>query len=198
MSPERVVFDEPIVRAETQKLKFPKICPICGDPAKDIMPITLIPNQYKSLRPSMDYMSMYYSRRQSGARTPVKKTLQIPVCENHHHTDEDAGRNRSYCIVFDGLALAYLILAWMAFGNDFWSRGRLSPWMFFAAAIFGAFLVLTYALFRPGPIEDAIKIIGFDGGFHYIWIQFKRTRYRDEFMKENAMTAELVKWIQKA
>ncbi|MHA2071006.1 MAG: hypothetical protein ACW985_04410 [Candidatus Thorarchaeota archaeon] len=57
---------------------------------------------------------------------------------------------------------------------------------------------MTYALLRPGPVEDAIKIIGFDGGFQHIWIQFKRTQYRDEFMKENAMTAELVKWIQRA
>ena len=100
--------------------------------------------------------------------------------------------------MFDGLALTYLIIALLAFGNDFWSRGRLSPWLLFAIAIFGTFLVLTYALLRPGPVEDAIKIIGFDGGIHHIWIQFKRTQYRDEFMKENAMTAELVKWIQRA
>jgi hypothetical protein len=198
MSPQRVVFDEPIVRAEAQKMKFPDICPVCGDPAEDIMPITIIPNQYKSLRPSMDYMSTYYSRGQGNSVTPVKKTFHIPVCENHHYTDEGAGQYRSYCIVFDGLALAYLILASLAFGNQFWSRGTLSPWVFFAAAIFGTFLVITYALFRPGPIEDAVKIIGFDGGLRHVWIQFKRTQYRDEFMRENAMIAELVKWIQRA
>ena len=179
-------------------MKFPEICPVCGDPAEDIMPIIIIPSQYKSLRPSLDYMYPSYGRRQNDALSHVKKTLQVPVCANHHYTDEGAERTKSYCIVFDGLALVYLILAMLAFGNEFWTRGSLSPWMLFAAAIFGTFLILTYAVFRPGPVEAAIKIIGFDRGLHHIWIQFKRTQYRYEFMKENAMTAELVKWIRKA
>ncbi|MHA2071007.1 MAG: hypothetical protein ACW985_04415 [Candidatus Thorarchaeota archaeon] len=105
MSPQRVVFDEPIVRAETQKMKFPEICPVCGDPAEDLMPITITPGQYKSLRPSMDYTSRYYGRRQSGALPLVKKTLLIPVCANHHYTDEGAEKSKVYCIVFDGLGL---------------------------------------------------------------------------------------------
>jgi hypothetical protein len=197
MSPERVVFKEPIVRAETQRLRFPDICPVCGDPAEDLMPITIIPNQYKSLRPSLDYGPSYYVRKLDSSPTPVKKIFQIPVCAIHHYTDEGAGQYKSYCIVFDGLALVYLILSLLTFGNQFWSGNSPSPWVVFAAAIFTTFLIITYALFRPGPVEDAVKIIGFDGGFSHVWIQFKRAQYRDEFMKENAMTAELVNWIQR-
>ncbi|MFW9965928.1 MAG: hypothetical protein ACFFEA_02115 [Candidatus Thorarchaeota archaeon] len=198
MSPKRVVFDKPIVRADTEKMKFPRICPVCGASAEDIMPLTVIPNQYKSLRPSMDYMPSYYGRQQNNSIAPIKKTLYIPVCENHYLTDEGAGQYKSYCIVFDGLALAYLILALLTFGNQLWSAGRLSPWLFFAVGIFGTFLSITYVLFRPGPVENSVKIIGFDGGFRHIWLQFKESNYRDEFMKENVMTAELVKWIQRA
>ena len=197
MSPQRIVFDEPIVRAETEKLKFPRICPVCGDPAEDIMPLTVIPNQYKSLRPSMDYVPSFYGRGQNNPIIPVKKTLYIPVCEYHHYTDEGAGQYRSYCIVFDGLALVYLILALLTFGNQFWSAGRLNPWLLLGFGVFGTFLAITFVLFRPGPVEAAVKIIGFDGGFRHIWLQFKESRYRDEFMKENAMTAELVNWIQR-
>jgi hypothetical protein len=197
MSPERIVFKEPIVRAETQRMRFPDICPVCGDPAEDLMPIIIIPNQYKSLRPSLDYGSSYYGRKLGSSPTSVKKIFQIPVCATHHYTDEGAGQYKSYCIVFDGLALVYLILSLLTFGNQFWSGNSPSLWVVFAAAIFATFLIITYALFRPGPIEDAVKIIGFDGGFSHVWIQFKRAQYRDEFMKENAMTAELVTWIQR-
>ncbi|MFW9886772.1 MAG: hypothetical protein ACFFER_01235 [Candidatus Thorarchaeota archaeon] len=88
MSPERVVFEEPIVRAETERMRVPNICPVCGEPAEDLMPITIIPDQYKSLRPSLNYGSPYYGRKLGSSPTPVKKILQIPVCENHHYTDE--------------------------------------------------------------------------------------------------------------
>ncbi|MFW9886771.1 MAG: hypothetical protein ACFFER_01230 [Candidatus Thorarchaeota archaeon] len=100
--------------------------------------------------------------------------------------------------MFDGLALVYLILSSITFSNQFWSGGSSSPWVVLAAAIFTTFLINTHVLFRPGPIETAVEIIGFDGGFSHVWIQFKGVQYRDEFMKENTMTAELVNWIQRA
>ncbi|MHA2313527.1 MAG: hypothetical protein ACXADF_18785 [Candidatus Thorarchaeota archaeon] len=128
----------------------------------------------------------------------MKKTFYVPVCEEHHYTDEGAGQYRSYCLVFDGLALSYLILALLAFGDEMWRGVSVGPWIFFAVGIFGSFLIITYALFRPGPVEDAVKIIGFDGGLRHVWIQFKQAEYRDEFLKTNAMTAELVKWVQRA
>jgi hypothetical protein len=43
-----------------------------------------------------------------------------------------------------------------------------------------------------------VKIIGFDSGFMNIWLKFARDDYREQFMEENEMHAELVKWITKA
>lgn len=198
MSPQRVVFDQPIVRVEIGKLKFPQICPMCCNPAADVMPLTVIPNQYKSLRPSLEVPYVPYARGQGDGFTQTKKTFYVPVCEEHHYTDEGAGTYRSYCVVFDGIALAFLVLALLAFGDQMWRGVGISPWIFFAVAIFILFLSVTYLLFRPGPIEQAVEVIGFDGGLRHAWIQFKNPLYREEFMRENAMSAELVKWIQRA
>ncbi|MFW9846157.1 MAG: hypothetical protein ACFFD6_05390 [Candidatus Thorarchaeota archaeon] len=197
MSPQRVVFDEPIVRVEIGRLKFPEICPICGDTAIDTMPLTIIPNQYKSLRPSLDPPYKQYVRGRGNVITQTKKTFYIPVCEEHHYTDEGAGTYRSYCVAFDGIALAFLILSLLAFGDQMWRGVQIGPWIFFAVAIFVLFISVTYILFRPGPIEQAVKVIGFDGGLRHVWLQFGNSQYREEFMKENAMFAELVKWIQR-
>ena len=198
MSPQKEVFKEPIVRAETDRLKFPKLCPVCGAPSEEVMPLTVIPNQFQSLRPSLNYGTTPFGRGQRDSFSPMKKTFYVPVCEGHHYTDEGAGQYRSYCLVFDGLALSYFILASLAFGDELWRGVPVGPWFFFAVGIFVSFLIITYALFRPGPVEDAVKVVGFDGGLRHVWIQFKQEQYRDEFMKENAMTAELVKWVQRA
>ena len=90
-----------------------------------------------------------------------------------------------------------MILSLLAFGDQMWRGARISPLILFAVAIFVLFLSVTYMLFRPGQIEQAVKVIGFDGGLRHVWLQFENSRYRDEFMNENAMNAELVKWIQR-
>jgi hypothetical protein len=43
-----------------------------------------------------------------------------------------------------------------------------------------------------------MRIVGFDAGLQNIWLDFKNREYRDDFLKENPMTAELVSWVLKA
>jgi hypothetical protein len=57
---------------------------------------------------------------------------------------------------------------------------------------------LTGIAFMPNALARAVRIVGFDAGMQNVMIAFKNPEYRDEFMQENQMTADLVSWILKA
>ncbi|NHJ14119.1 MAG: hypothetical protein EAX95_10615 [Candidatus Thorarchaeota archaeon] len=200
MSPKRVVFDQPIVRVSLDGLQFPHICPICTAPAEDYIRVSVMPEERAALtstaRPTTALFGSRY-QRDSSIRLSQGKAFIVPVCREHHYTDEGSYRYQSYCIVFDGLALSLLILALLMGGNNFWRGDPPSPWLFISIAVFAVFLGLTYVLFQPGPIESAVRIIGFDTGLANVWIAFKNPAYRDEFVRHNEMSAELVKWVMK-
>jgi len=59
-------------------------------------------------------------------------------------------------------------------------------------------MIMTAIAFRPNALARAVKIIGFDVGMQNILLAFKSDSYRDEFIKENSMHSELVRWILKA
>jgi hypothetical protein len=46
-------------------------------------------------------------------------------------------------------------------------------------------------------LESAINIVGFDFDLQYVWFKLKDEQYRNKFLAENEMTAELVNWIVK-
>ncbi|MFX0107480.1 MAG: hypothetical protein ACFE7R_04285 [Candidatus Hodarchaeota archaeon] len=198
MSPKKIVFEEPIVRVDASRIQFPRICPVCSEPAEDTMQITVVPNKKMALHPSWDpaYSPSRLTRRSVGV--PDIKSFWVPVCEEHFYTDEGAGFSRSYCVAFDAIALAFMVFGLLALGDNLWRGDTIDSWIPLSIIIFAAFLILTYIVYLPGPVESAVKIIGFDGRLLNVWLQFKNSDYREAFMKENAMNAELVKWIMKA
>ena len=194
MSPRKEYFDEPLVRVNLQKARFPKTCPICGTPATKVVRMKIAKAGQIPLRPSLDYMS---PRRQGSPLSELLKVLPIQVCENHADPYAGTDRYQSYCIIIDGLLMACVALSLMVIGDSI-SRARTIPfWAFLYIGVFGIALMLTVATFSPNALERHVKIIGFDPGMQNILIDFKRADYREQFMDENQMSAELVSWIMR-
>ncbi|MGY5865185.1 MAG: hypothetical protein RTV41_11335 [Candidatus Thorarchaeota archaeon] len=199
MSPRREYFDEPVVRVETLKARFPKTCPVCGSPAANIVRMRVATSGSKSFRRMRDY-TIYspYGRRGHSPHTPEMKVLPVQVCDDHEDPDAGTDRFQTLCIVVDGLLLGFLFFGLLFLGDRI-SRGQsLTLWPFLFIGLFVIAMGLTAIAFMPNALARAVRIVGFDAGMQHVMIAFKSAAYRDEFMQENQMTAELVSWIMKA
>jgi hypothetical protein len=178
-------------------MRFPKKCPVCGAAATEVTRITVMPGRKQHLRPAWDPIYDPALRRWSGFNLPETRTLLIPVCEDHLYSDEDYWRYKMLCILADGFSMIMLTFALLTLGGNLWRGVSSDAWAFGIIAVAVASFIASITAFRPKPIESAVRIVGFDGGLQYIWLDFKNREYREEFMKENPMTAELVSWVLK-
>ena len=193
MSPRREFFDEPVVRVETLKARFPRTCPVCGSPATKIM-------RMKIAR-GTEFTDPAYSlsvRRKVGPEHPEMQVLRVQVCEDHANPDAGTDRYQTLCILVDGLLVGFLVFGLLFIGDSFWRGRPMSIWPFLIIGLFGLAMILTTVAFMPNAVAKAVRIVGFDAGMQNVLIAFKSPMYRNEFMQENQMTAELVSWILKA
>jgi hypothetical protein len=198
MSPKKHIFDEPVVRIEISKAKFPKICPVCGNQATAVSRLTIVSGKPRYLRYDWDPYNHPQVRRKHGIPQPNLKVLPIQVCDAHNYTDEGEDRYKSLCLIIDGLTMALMLFALLFLGDSISRSRTISPWVFVFFAVFTISMFLTAIAFRPNPLTKAVRIIGFDAGMHNIILAFKDPSYRMEFVKENPMTSELVSWVMKA
>lgn len=188
-------FDEPIVKANASNIRFPKICPVCGERTTKATRLTLAPRRKRYLRASWDPMYFPSARRRLGLSLPDLKTFVIPVCENHYYQDEAECRYKFLCVVSDGLCGAGFIFAIMAIGSALWVQHSIPSWALSMSGVFVLFIALTLYAFRPNQFQVGFKIIGFDAGLENVLFQFKNIEYREAFLQENPMHSELVNWI---
>ena len=199
MSGQKYYFEEPAVRVDLSRVRFPKICPVCGAPASKLSRITVVSGKSKYLNRAWDpaYVPSLSASARRGLPQPKLKVLPIYVCEDHYHTDEGEDRYKSFCFIIDGFALAFFVFGLMFLGDSFY-RGRPIPfWSLAFSVFFAGSLLITWIAFRPSALERAVQIIGFDAGFQNVLLAFKDKSYRDMIIQENPMTSELVSWIIK-
>ena len=194
MSPRKEYFDEPLVKVDFLRARFPRICPICGAPATTVVRMNISKAEKIPLRPSLDYLSP----RREGIRQSELKILPIQVCENHSDPYSGTDRYQSYCIIVDGLLMAFVFFSLLVIGDSI-SRARAIPfWAYLYIGIFGIALLLTAVAFSPNVLEKQVKVIGFDLGMQNVLLSIKRSDYRARLIEENPMTAELVSWIMRS
>ena len=189
MGPRKQYFDEPIVRIGIEDARFPRICPICGQSATHSTRIWASSKKRENPRYARSVRARLFSK---GA-----KTLLVHVCDDHYKSDEGQGNSRIICTLGSGIMVALLVFAVMIAGGDIWSGRPVNNVFYLVVSLFLVVVGLSIATFKSGPLESSIKVIGFDLGFQNMWLQFKRADYRDRFLEENAMRAELVRWITK-
>ena len=191
MSPRKEYFDEPLVKVDFQKARFPRTCPVCGTPATKVVRMNIAKARKIPLRPSLDYLSP----RRQGFQQSDLMVLPVLVCENHADPDAGTDRYQSLCLAVDGFLTAFLIFSLLFIGDRLWRASPIPSWTFLIIGLFGVAMLFTFVAFSPNVLEKAVKIVGFDPGMQNVLIAFKRTDYREQFMNENQMTAELVTWI---
>ena len=195
MSPQKEYFDEPLVKVELLKARFPKTCPVCGAPATNVVRMKIAKSGKQYLRRTWEYAYGPYVRRRYEPQEQEMKVLLVQVCEDHAHPDDGTDRYQSLCLIVDGLLMAFTIFSFLLIGDRI-SRARQIPlWPFVFIGLFGMALLLTKIAFRPNVVEEAVRIIGFDPGMQNVLLAIKHQDYREKFLQENQMNAELVSWI---
>ena len=195
MSPRKEYFDEPLVKVDFLKARFPRTCPVCGSPATDVVRMKIAKTGKQSLRRTWDYPYTPFIRRGKETPQPEMKVLLVHVCEEHAHPDDGTDRYQSLCLIVDGLLMACSIFSLLFIGDRISRASPIALWPFLFIGLLGLALILTRIAFSPNELEKAVSIIGLGPGMQDILVAFKRPEYRAQFMNENPMTAELVSWI---
>lgn len=197
MSPRKLHFDEPIVRVDISRARFPRVCPVCGNPATTTSRLTIVSGRPQYLRREWDPSFDPRVRRRQGIPQPNLKVLPIQVCANHYYTDEGEDRYKSLCLIVDGLAMAFMFFGLLLLGDSISRGSSISPWVSVFAVFFAVSLVSTVIAFRSSSLARAVRIVGFDAGMQNVLLAFKSGAYREEFVKENPVNSELVSWVVK-
>ena len=195
MSLRKEFFDEPLVRVDFLKARFPKTCPVCGAPATKVVRMKIVKDGKQDLRRSWGYTYSPYVRHRYDQQLSESKVLLVQVCEDHANPDDGTDRYQSLCLIVDGLLMAFVVFSLLIIGDRLARARPISFWPFFFIGLFGFALLLSKVAFSPNVLEKAVRILGFDPGMQNVLLAFKRSDYRDQFLNENQMTAELVTWI---
>ena len=182
-------FEDPIIRIGIEEARFPRMCPICGKPASRLARVVAAPNG--NPHPS--------HRTSSKARLldPGTKSLLVYMCDEHYESDDGRERSKFICALFNAMLASILLIGTMAAGGDLWYGRPINPLFFVIVSLFALGLILSIPTFRPGPLESAVRIVGFDAGFRNMWLQLTNHVFRERFIQENALKLELVRWIKK-
>ena len=198
MAGNKKVFDEPIVRAKINRVRFPNTCPVCGKPATNSASISTRPQNKRWLRPHWNPAFYARDRKRLGLTLDEKKVFLIQVCEHHHATDDAEYRFRAITSFLLTVVASISIFVFMFGGADFWAGRGIPNWVYAYFLILSASILIGIIAFRPNALESAVNIIGFDFDVQYVWFRLKDEQYRNKFLAENEMNAELVNWIVKA
>jgi len=194
---ERKFFNNPIIRAKINRIRFPKSCPVCGRPATTTTWITTTPQKKRWLRPDWNPGFSPTRRNRFGLSPPEKKNFLIGVCDDHQISDDGVRKLRGLSIFFVTIVASTSIFVLMFAGSEFWAGNGIQLWVeeYFVVLIIS--IIIGYIAFRPNALESSVKIIGFDFDVQYVWLHLKNEEYRRKFLEENALSAELVTWIVK-
>ncbi len=179
-------FEEPLVRIDIDKARFPHICPVCGGSAKRRSRIMVAPREGP--------VRTYKGARLSG---PGTRSMLVYVCDEHYQPDDERERGKCLCAATTGILIS-LLLVEVIFASGDLSLGRpVSIGLPLVIVLLGVSMILAILIFRPSELEMYVKIIGFDLGITCVWLRLRNPEYRDVFMEENLMHAELVNWIRR-
>jgi len=127
----------------------------------------------------------------------MSKSFLVEVCEDHSISDNAEMRMRSLSTIIASIVAGASIFALFYAGADYWAGRPVSSWVYSYLLILILSLVFVYVSFQPSALEASFKIIGFDFEMQYVWFALSNPTYRDSFINENSMNAELVTWIVK-
>ncbi len=87
-----------------EKIRFPRICPICGKKGTKPARITTLPGRQQYLRPQWDPFYGPAVRRKTNNSSPKQHTFRIHVCDEHYRSDEGDTNYKLMCRVNTGMS----------------------------------------------------------------------------------------------
>jgi hypothetical protein len=121
----------------------------------------------------------------------------VEVCEDHSVTDNAEMRIRVLSSLVASIVAAASIFALIFTGADYWVGRPVSSWVYSYLLVLVLSSLFVYVAFRPSALEASFRIIGFDYELQHVWFAMHNPTYRELFVKENPIAAELVTWIVK-
>ncbi|TFG33096.1 hypothetical protein EU528_01185 [Candidatus Thorarchaeota archaeon] len=180
------------VRTRLSKIKFPDRCPVCMDPAEDLVFITIIekygPDSYdsSSWTKSDDKTAVALQASQSAT------TFSVPTCMAHGSKSVRTIRTRLVSVV-GFFVLFYPIIFYLLQINlgIIYSRPLVEP--IIGALFFVALLVLTilYSLV-PRALERALKFENTSRTKDSVEVVILNREYRQLFCEMNGVFTEVV------
>ncbi len=198
MNPYKEEFNPPIVKVPAEKVHFPDICPVCTSEATNRIRVLAYPNKEQYLRPGWNPGHTPSARRRLDIPTPDSRTFLVPVCSDHYHIGNIDWRLKIMCVLGNGISFSLLFFAWLNLANALMMESRIQFWIFGAGIFFAVTILAIPLAFGRNKLRNSFQIIGFDSDAQNVWFQLTNDNYRERFVEENAMDAELVNWVKRA
>ncbi len=188
--PSRREFSDPIIRIDSDRIRFPDSCPVCCRKATTHSTVSAHSgHEWRGARYAQ------WNRGTFGIRTGSPRVFLVPVCDNHCFSDDSEWRGRTLCMLTNGIMVAVLLFATFLAGGHYWQGRGLPTWYPFLLALFLMLVIASALMMRDQPLQRAMNIIGFDSEVRYVWLDLRNREYRELFLSENKVNAELVSWI---
>ena len=184
------------MRAKINRIRFPRTCPVCGAPATISTRISAHPKRRVWLPSAWD--ARFLATKEQQSADADLKSFVVEVCPEHTMSDNAEWRARTLSSLVASIMVGISIFALIYAGADVWAGRPISPWVYSYVAVFAFSLLLAYISYRPSALESSFKIIGFDFEMQHVWLMLSSSSYRELFVEENPLSAELVNWIVKA
>jgi hypothetical protein len=184
---EDTTSNENRVKVTISKIQFPENCPICMDPAEDLVFITIIestgPDSYESSSIKKRDEKMALALQSATSAT----TFSVPTCMSHGSKSVRTTRTR-FVAVLGFFLLFYPLIFYLLQINAgiIYSRPLTEPVLgalFFIAAMLGA---IFYGLF-PRALERGLKFENTSRTKDSVDVIIKNREYRELFCELNSM-----------
>jgi hypothetical protein len=180
------------IRVTLSKIRFPENCPVCMDPAEDLVFITIIesygPESYESSSWAKEDEKLAGALQSARSTT----TFSVPTCMAHGSKSVRTNRTRFVAVV-GFFVLFYPIIFFLLQINLAltYSRPLLEPLS--GVAIFASLLLGTilYGLF-PRALERKLKFENTSRTKDSVDVLIDNPEYREIFLEMNGVFAERV------
>jgi len=186
--------EEFLVRLESADIKFPKVCPICGEPAtkKGIILTSLRIRSNPRFSPRSGYIQ--WPRQPP---THVRKGLDIPICEQHFLSDAAKKRIRGPSGVCGGLLVLLLLFVITNVVFRLMDRMPVSFYWYLLLVLSLGLSVITLLQLGPSELDTAISIKRVEIGSSWIVLKLRNQWYLDELLRLNPETTRRVTIMRK-
>ncbi len=179
------------IRVTVDRLRLPRLCPVCGTKANDYVRILLRDNKADdagSFTANVMWSPYAHQWRRWGGGDVL--TLSVAVCSAHRFSYDSVYRTRTVCLIAVAFTAVAALLSAGVISSALQLGTEVPLWSLALVALFVITLFSTGYVFRPAPVERAFRVLSFDPGSREIVVSLSNPAYRQAFLEENPYAEE--------